>query len=1117
MSEPSFRNKFQYYIALVNRKGFAAIGGLTFKSQALLALIRLIAHLKLTPKEIQVDGEGNLNTPIASNYFTSVGVKLTTVEADHHYRNSKVEKKHDVIKTMARTSLERSGLSLAFWYFAVQQAVLVSNVILPARDEDGKELGITIWQHQYGTDPDVERMILGPFGALAYLILSAEQRMARGLCKHFGVRAIAGVYLGTQVDVNGVYRHLVCDGVNIFSSPNMIRVVPDVYPMRLQKVENGIPRPIGVAEDEDEQEVNLGTFYLAWREAKAEKERELQEEQLYAVRNKEIKLAKTRLIGDERRTGKPKARVGRIVSDNVNGDTVSERLEFNKEDIDADITMEDPKDYGVIEPAKPELRFVKPYDGAPYDLAVAVDFSNEDLVAKETEHSHKRFVGRRVRKRFETGNGKLPKSFEGVVKSFSEDRSLFKVIFSDGDHEDMDMEELSDHLIMSTKYGDAKEDEGMTRAERIEMLTSKVLFGYWAEELIHHRVPEKETWKKLPNKAEKSFSIDKTREVIYDDEPRFPAEVLRHPEVKEIQEASRAEMQQLVDMDVGDEISEAQIQELRRTKVKILRSKMVYKRKYQVCAEDGREYFKKWKARLAVIGSSEREGIDTLWSTFSPTVGFTAIRVVIALVANPKFITESYDLSGAFLGTDLRDSAVYIQLPPDAGKHAGKVLLLKRAVYGTKASGRRFIDALAERILSFEYVKKPDGAGKGKSQARGGNESEQTRGRFRRLRMDLCIFVYEDSDGNVMYLVHYVDDIILASTSVRIRDAFIVHLNEAWNVTLEGKMERFLGIHFSQEEKTGKWKATMAMYIDRIAKRFKLEETRIVETPLEAGFVLSAQDFEIDPSEEMISEYRSLIGSIGYAAVALRYDICYAVSVLSRHLARPCVKAVQAAKRVVRYLVQTRDFAVEWWIDRKDIDAGCANVVFGSADSSFGMCPITRRSHSGYANFLNNGIISFKSKLQKSVTVSSAEAELMGLSDEVMEVIYLRGLLKEIGFEQKGATLIWEDNKAAILIAEAECSSAGRTKHVDIRFRFIAERIKRGEVRVRYRPTDLNYSDLFTKALTPLKHKKMLEMCQGYKTEPGLLIQGAMDKDEKDDDKDMEASFIFIEDESGWP
>ena len=78
--------------------------------------------------------------------------------------------------------------------------------------------------------------------------------------------------------------------------------------------------------------------------------------------------------------------------------------------------------------------------------------------------------------------------------------------------------------------------------------------------------------------------------------------------------------------------------------------------------------------------------------------------------------------------------------------------------------------------------------------------------------------------------------------------------------------------------------------------------------------------------------------------------------------------------------------------------------------------------------------------------------------------------MKEIDFEQKGATLIWEDNKAAILIAEAECSSAGRTKQVDIRFRLIEEGIKRGEVRIRFRPSDLNYSDLFTKALTPLKH-----------------------------------------------
>ena len=67
-------------------------------------------------------------------------------------------------------------------------------------------------------------------------------------------------------------------------------------------------------------------------------------------------------------------------------------------------------------------------------------------------------------------------------------------------------------------------------------------------------------------------------------------------------------------------------------------------------------------------------------------------------------------------------------------------------------------------------------------------------------------------------------------------------------------------------------------------------------------------------------------------------------------------------------------------------------------------------------NFLNNRVILYKSKLQPSVTLSSAEAEYMGLADEAEEVIYLRRLLEEIGFPQVGATLIWEDNKAAILL-----------------------------------------------------------------------------------------------------
>jgi hypothetical protein len=109
------------------------------------------------------------------------------------------------------------------------------------------------------------------------------------------------------------------------------------------------------------------------------------------------------------------------------------------------------------------------------------------------------------------------------------------------------------------------------------------------------------------------------------------------------------------------------------------------------------------KARrcIAVVDSSEREGWETVYSTFSPTVAFSVIRLLISLTVDPKYSVESYDLSGAFLGTEFRDLSVYIRIPRDTGIHSGKILLLKKSVYGLKTSGRDFIAQLAEQILSF--------------------------------------------------------------------------------------------------------------------------------------------------------------------------------------------------------------------------------------------------------------------------------------------------------------------------------------------------------------------------------------------------------------------------------
>ena len=111
---------------------------------------------------------------------------------------------------------------------------------------------------------------------------------------------------------------------------------------------------------------------------------------------------------------------------------------------------------------------------------------------------------------------------------------------------------------------------------------------------------------------------------------------------------------------------------------------------------------------------------------------------------------------------------------------------------------------------------------------------------------------------------------------------------------------------------------------------------------------------------------------------------------------------------------------------------------------------------------------------------------------------YLRQLAKGLGFEQKEATLCFEDNKAAIMTAENECSAAGRMKRVDVKFRSVQESIKLGEIRVRYISTEHNWADVLTKALVPKKHRDALEAIIGSKeayrltvTQKGVLVQYA--------------------------
>ncbi len=141
----------------------------------------------------------------------------------------------------------------------------------------------------------------------------------------------------------------------------------------------------------------------------------------------------------------------------------------------------------------------------------------------------------------------------------------------------------------------------------------------------------------------------------------------------------------------------------------------------------------------------------------------------------------------------------------------------------------------------------------------------------------------------------------------------------------------------------------------------------------------------------------------------------------------------------------------------------------------------TRRSHEGYINFVNDGTVSWKNGLQCIVTLSSCESEYIALCSEVCEVRYLRSLLHLLGFKQCDSTVIWEDNRSTIFIAENECSSVGRDKHIDIHYKFVTQTITDNKVRVCYTPTETNLADIVTETLPRATFERLCAMCQGNK------------------------------------
>ena len=207
--------------------------------------------------------------------------------------------------------------------------------------------------------------------------------------------------------------------------------------------------------------------------------------------------------------------------------------------------------------------------------------------------------------------------------------------------------------------------------------------------------------------------------------------------------------------------------------------------------------------------------------------------------------------------------------------------------------------------------------------------------------------------------------------------------------------------------------------------------------------------------------YHKAVGALNWAALATRPDIAFAVATVARFAANPGPAHWDAVKRIYRYLAGTRDLWLTYGETRR--------VLEGYADADGSMTE-DRRAISGYAFLIDGGAVSWSSKRQEIVSLSTTESEYVAATHGMKEGLWLRSLLSEVFEPIKPPTTLFSDNQSAIALAR-DHQYHSRTKHIDVRYHFIRWVIEQGSLRLVYCPTDDMVADTLTKALPSPKVK----------------------------------------------
>ncbi|KAG8497793.1 hypothetical protein CXB51_007423 [Gossypium anomalum] len=418
----------------------------------------------------------------------------------------------------------------------------------------------------------------------------------------------------------------------------------------------------------------------------------------------------------------------------------------------------------------------------------------------------------------------------------------------------------------------------------------------------------------------------------------------------------------------------------------------------------------RYKARLVAKDYSQIPGVD-FTDVFSPVVKHSSIRALLSIVAMHDLKLERLDVKTAFLHGELEED-IYMQQPEGfiVSEKEDYVCLLRKSLYGLKQSPRQWYKRFDSFMASHD---------------------------FKRSSLDSCVYFKKNSNGSFVYLLLYVDDMLIAVKDKGEIRKVKAQLSEEFEMKDLGPAKKILGMEILRDRKASKLYLSQKGYIEKVLCRFNMQSAKPVSTPLAAYFRLSSalSPQSDDEIEYMLHvPYSSAVGSLMYAMVCSRPDLSYAVSAFGR----------------------TKD------------------GVIGYVDVDFTGDLDRRRSLTGYVFTIEGCVISWKAILQTTVALSTTEAEHMAITEACKEAIWLKGLFSELNKDLQISTVFCDSQNAIFLTKDQMFHE--RTKHIDVRYHFVRDIIARGDIVVSKISTHENPADMMTKSLPITKFEHCLDL-----------------------------------------